>query len=181
MSRTSTSSRSAPALPSRAFHSASASFSAAWCSRLVRIGRSSILATSNRSGIDSVVLAMRADEPDEHHAPVVVHRYDETIVVALDVENHAVVRDEARVPVRGLDTPAAGDDAPRGSATGSARAGPAIHGSSGAASSLLPWRWMGSRDPCLALPTAMLLLAPATAVHAVARLARLTSAHRRRL
>src|SRR6266700_6519075 len=53
---------------------------------LVRIGRSSILATSNRSGIDSVVLAMRADEPDEHHAPVVVHRYDETIVVALDVE-----------------------------------------------------------------------------------------------
>src|SRR6266705_2290882 len=86
MSRTSTSSRSASALPSRAFHSASASFSAAWCSRLVRIGRSSILATSNRSGIDSVVLAMRADEPDEHHAPVVVHRYDETIVVALDVE-----------------------------------------------------------------------------------------------
>src|SRR6266545_1652309 len=113
MSRTSTSSRSASALPSRAFHSASASFSAAWCSRLVRIGRSSILATSNRSGIDSVVLAMRADEPDEHHAPVVVHRYDETIVVALDVENHAVVRDEARVPVRGLDI---GGRAPIGAA-----------------------------------------------------------------
>src|SRR6266540_1204860 len=103
MSRTSTSSRSASALPSRAFHSASASFSAAWCSRLLRIGRSFILATSNRCGIDSVVLAMRADEPDEHHAPVVVHRHDETIVVAFDVENHAVVRDEARAPVRGLD------------------------------------------------------------------------------
>ena len=46
---------------------------------------------------------MRADEPDEYHAPVVVHRRDQTVIVALDVEHGAVVRDHAGVPVRSLD------------------------------------------------------------------------------
>jgi hypothetical protein len=42
--------------------------------------------TSDSHGIHFVVLAMRADEPNEYHAPVVMHGGDETIVVALNVE-----------------------------------------------------------------------------------------------
>lgn len=44
--------------------------------------RSSMVASSDRVGIDPVVLAVRADEPDEYHAPVVMHGGDETVVVA---------------------------------------------------------------------------------------------------
>ena len=58
----------------------------AWYSRFVRIGRSFMLITSNCGGIDSVVVPVRTDEPDEHHAPVVVHGGNQAIVSALDVE-----------------------------------------------------------------------------------------------
>lgn len=38
---------------------------------------------------------MGADKTDEHHAPVMVHSGDESIIVAFNVKNYAVVRQEA--------------------------------------------------------------------------------------
>src|SRR5512146_2323858 len=103
MSSVSTSRRSASGVACGASQSASTSLSAVRYSRLVRIGRSSMFVTSYSSGIDLVVLAMGADEPDEHHAPVVMHGSDETVVVALDIKDNAVIRDEACRAVSGPD------------------------------------------------------------------------------
>jgi hypothetical protein len=53
--------------------------------------------------VDGVVLPVRADELDVDPLHFVGHANDQPVVVALDVEHHAVVRNDARVAVLGLD------------------------------------------------------------------------------
>jgi hypothetical protein len=72
------------------------------------MARTSILFTPSvaigqQSGIDVVVLRMRADELDVGTLHSVGEGDDQPVVVALDVEDHPVVTDYARVPVLFLD------------------------------------------------------------------------------
>src|SRR5437867_3758170 len=53
--------------------------------------------------VDRIVLSVRADKSDVDHAVRVVDLHHEPVVVALDVEHHAVVTNDARAAVLRLD------------------------------------------------------------------------------
>src|SRR2546425_11689613 len=53
--------------------------------------------------VDLVVLSVRADEADVDHPVRVVDLHHESVIVALDVEHHSVVTDDARCSVLRLD------------------------------------------------------------------------------
>src|SRR2546426_4172190 len=53
--------------------------------------------------VDLVVLGVRSHKPDVDHPIGVVDPHHEPVVVALDVEHHAVVADDARASVLLLD------------------------------------------------------------------------------
>lgn len=50
----------------------------------------------NRGGVDPVVFGMGADETDEDDAGVVLDFHDESVVIAFDVKNDAIVRKDVR-------------------------------------------------------------------------------------
>jgi hypothetical protein len=52
---------------------------------------------SNLLRIDGVVLLVRADEAGVHDPIGVIDPHDDTVLVATDIEDHAVIPEDARV------------------------------------------------------------------------------------
>ena len=72
------------------------------CSLVIRRGTNGgdvHLSQPDGCGIYLLVLGVRADELHVHNAYLVSDRHDQPLVVALDVEHHAVIGNEACIPV----------------------------------------------------------------------------------
>lgn len=57
----------------------------------------------NGFGIDGVVLGMRADKFHVNRLVAIGHRYDQAIVIALDVEDYSAILEDAGASVLFLD------------------------------------------------------------------------------
>src|SRR6185503_17551539 len=94
VARTSSSSNSD--VPGLALKSSSIRATAASWSASVRMG---LIAMLNLRYVDLVVLGMGPEELDKNDLCRVIDCYDEPVSVALDIENHSLVTNDARSPI----------------------------------------------------------------------------------